>query len=154
MAKAPARRNAPLFPTIQRNTFNPEPCKFIQLPFVADLKTSPRLKKRCFWVAPEVQSYAAANVIGEQFAADWIQFLKQNPIWIGAGTTGHIAKDMYCPTTTAAPGVASGFWALIEQILMVGAQHVDVYAIAEASAKRLAAYADKEASGVDHEQGA
>ena len=99
------------FPTIIRNEFNPTPRAFTCLPFVADIKIAPRKKERSFWAVPEVSCYATANVVGAQYAADWIQYLKQNPQWVGAATTGHIARDMCRTSPTASRGIEVGFWA-------------------------------------------
>ena len=141
MSTSKGRPVAAVFPSIQRNSFNPQPCSFTQLPFVADVKVGPRKKRRSFWVVPQVHCYAAANATGEQFAADFIQLLKQNPEWAGAGTLGRIARDMYCNGDETSNGVPVGFWSLIERVLIMGAQRIDVYGVAAASVSALAAYA-------------
>lgn len=148
MTNASRRATALAFPTIQRNTFNAEPCKFTRLPFVADVKTAPRRLRRSFWAVPDVECTASANALGEQYAADWIQFLKQNPEWIGAATTAKIAREMYTTEANESSAIAVGFWCLIEKVLIAGAQHVDVYGIAEAAAKRLKPYALQSNEGV------
>lgn len=129
----------PKQPIIQRNTFPRRECDVTRLPFVQDVKVGPRRRERKFWCVPEVECYAAANVIGAQYAADWLQYLQENPGMVGSGFTGWLAKGMYqgAGEAGAARGIAVGFWALIEVALShpVGFDH---YAAAEAMAQRYA----------------
>ncbi len=126
----------PDFTQIHRNSFNPRPCDLADLPFVGDVKIGPRKRARSLWLTPNIECYGTANIVGAQYAADYLQYTKQNPFWVGSGTLGHIAKDMYNPTNvTRAHGIPVGFWALIEQVLYRATAHVDAYALAEASAE-------------------
>lgn len=136
MAKSSSSKAAaPRIPTIVRNSFDPSPCDWGKLPFVTP--TNARGKRRDMWVNPPVQSYIEGNVTGEQFAADYVQYLKQNPAWVGSGTMGHIAEAMYVTPIAKESGTAAGFWSLIERLLHYSAQHVDAYAMAQQSADRL-----------------
>ena len=133
---ATSTRNIPrAFTIINRNEFNPSPCLFTRLPFVADVRVTPRKKRRSFWAVPQIDCYATANVVGAQYAADWIQFLKQNPEWVGGGITGQIAREMH--GSISASGISVGFWSLIEAALAAGSTRVDAYAIAQQTAARV-----------------
>lgn len=125
---------------IQRNSF---PSLIIErLPFVQDVKVGPRRTERRFWRVPEVDCYGEANAIGAQYAADWLQYLRDNPDVAGDALMGWFAKEMYQGAkdkSGASHGIAVGFWVLIE----VALSHVatfDHYAAAEAMAQRYAQY--------------
>ncbi len=125
---------------IKRRSFPPRPAFLTDLEFVADVKVGPGKKKaRCFWNVPPTDNYGHANHVGRQFAADYAQFLKQNPFWVGAGNLGLIAADMSKHQDTPADGYAVGFWAFIEQLLYLAIEQHDHYAIAERDAQRCAA---------------
>lgn len=123
--------------TIARKHFPRRSCELTWLPFVKDVKVSPRRKTRKFWQVPEVHCYTTANIIGNQYAADWIQYIKENPGMVGSGFMGWIVKEMYPPANgeDKSHGIAAGFWALIEQALINS--NLDHYTTAERTAERL-----------------
>lgn len=127
---------------IQRNSFPRSNCDIARLPFVQDVKVGPRRTERKFWCVPEVDCYGEANAIGAQYAADWLQYLRDNPGVAGDALMGWFAKEMYLSAkdkSGGSHGVAVGFWALIEQALS-HADTFDHYAAAEAMAQRCAQY--------------
>lgn len=124
---------------IERRSFSPRPASFTELPFVADLGRG-RNKRRSFWNVPPTDDYGHANDVGRQYAADFVQYLKQNPFWVGSGTLGTLIEDMaQHPRGEAMHGYAVGFFAFLEQLLYVAANSADHYAIAERDAQRYAA---------------
>jgi hypothetical protein len=126
------------FTQIQRNRFDPRPCDLAALPFVGDVKIGPRKTARSFWLTPNIECYGTGNIVGAQYAADYLQYTRQNPFWVGSGTLGHIAKAMYsAENIQRAHGIPVGFWSLIERVLYQATAHVDAYAIAEASAEKM-----------------
>ena len=149
MTATSTRNTAQAFTFIKRNEFNPSPCLFARLPFVADVRETPRKKSRSFWAVPQIDCYGTANVVGAQYAADWIQFLKQNPEWVGGGTTGQIAREMH--GATSADGVSVGFWSLIEAALVAGSARVDAYAIAEQTASSIRTFLQQPEHGSSHD---
>ncbi|MDP2770899.1 MAG: hypothetical protein Q8O81_13830 [Giesbergeria sp.] len=132
-------------PTITRNSFPRRPCPLTSLPFIDDVKVSPRRTQRKFWHVPKVDCYATANVIGAQYAADWIQYIKENPDMVGSGFMGTIVKEMYQAAhgDDKSHGIAVGFWVLIEKALFDSI--LDHYAVAETTAQRIKAYITQEA---------
>lgn len=129
--------SAPALHTVTRKRFPRESCDPTKLPFVKDVKLSPRRKERKFWHVPKIDCYATANIVGIQYAADWIQYIKENPDMAGSAFMGQIAKEMYPPTSgkDESRGIAVGFWSLIEKALAHSTH--DHYAMAEASAKHI-----------------
>lgn len=125
---------------IKRNRFPKRSCQLTALPFIVDVKVAPRRTERDFWHVPEVDCYATANVIGAQFAADWIQFLKENPSEAGTNLMGRFASEMYVRGRGdgKSHGIAVGFWCLIETALLHAG--IDHYACAEDMAQRIAAH--------------
>ena len=132
----------PIKLTIQRNAFPQRPCELTQLPFVADVKASRGRTVRKFWQIPPVDCYATANNIGAQYAADLVQYLKDNPDPAGAGLLVKIVKDMRDAegASNKSHGVAVGFFALIEAALAHKGTSFDHYAHAEAQARRVSAF--------------
>ena len=120
--------------TITRNRFPRRPCPLTSLPFIDDVMVSPRRTERKFWNVPKVDCYATANVMGAQYAADLIQYIKENPDLVGSGFIGQISKEM-CQAAHGedkSHGIAIGFWALIEKALLDST--LDHYAVAETTA--------------------
>lgn len=122
---------------IERRSFPPRPASFTDLPFVADIKVGPRKTARYFWHVPDSGDYGQANNIGRQFAADYAQYLKDNPFWVGAGFLGRIVADMAKHQDSSANGYGVGFCSFIEQLLFLAATQWDVYALAEAECRAI-----------------
>ena len=134
-------------PLIERRSFPPRPASLTDLPFVADVKTAPRKTELSFWHVPPTDDYGKANQVGIQYACDYMQYLKENPFWVGSGNLGWIVSDMAKSDVDDTKGYAVGFWSFVEQMLHFAATKLDHYAIAEERAKRYAAWkaeADKE----------
>ena len=129
--------------TIQRNTFPQRDCELTKLPFVAFVKTSPRGVKLNLWHVPSVDCYATANIIGAQYAADLIQYIKNNPDPAG-GLLGLVARDMRDAPSRgdASHGIDVGFWAIIEKALTHKGDTFDHYGAAEAMAQKTAHFVD------------
>lgn len=124
---------------IERRSFPPRPALITDLPFVADVKIAPRKTRRSFWHVPPTDDYGHACDMGRQYAADFTQYLKQNPSWVGSGQMGRIVQDMHAHECgTATHGYAVGFWAFVEQLLYLATTQHDHYAIAERDAQRYA----------------
>ena len=131
--------------TITRNRFRRPPSELTKLPFIKDVKVSPRRTQRKFWHVPKVDCYGTANVIGAQYAADWIQYIKENPDMVGSGLMGWFAEEMYqaAEGEDKSRGIAVGFWLLIEQALLHSS--LDHYATAETTAQRIKTHLTQEA---------
>lgn len=131
--------------TITRKHFHRPSAELTKLPFIKDVKVSPRRKQRKFWHVPPIDCYGTANVIGAQYAADWIQYLKQNPETAGSALMGLFVKEMRneADGEDKSHGVAVGFWALIEKALLHSC--LDHYATAETTALRIKAHLSQKA---------
>ena len=123
--------------TITRNRFHRRTCDLTKLAFIKDVKVSPRRTERKYWHVPRVDCYATANVIGMQYAADWIQYIKENPEMGGSSFMNLIAREMHQSARgdDKSHGIAVGFWLLIEKALLHSS--LDYYATAETMALRI-----------------
>ena len=135
---------------IERRSFPPRSASLTDLPFVADVKIGPRKKACCFWHVPPTDDYGHANDVGRQFAADYAQYLKDNPRWVGANNLGWIAADMAKHQDTPANGYAVGFWSFVERLIYLAVSQHDHYEIAERVAQRYAAIKAAREQEVDH----
>lgn len=101
-----------------RRDFKPRPASFTDLPFVADVKVAPRKKRRNFWNVPQTDDYGVACDMGRQYACDLLQYLKDNPFWVGSNAIGNFVQDMAAhPCGTAMHGYEVGFWSTLEVLL-------------------------------------
>lgn len=118
--------------------FAPHPVT--ELPFVKDRKVAPRRKERSFWAVERTADYVAACDKGREYAAHYLQYLKQNPDSVGllgriAGAMGdadafgvlgsrHIADD-------CTHGYAVGFFAFIDNVLRMAIDSADPFALVQ-----------------------
>lgn len=113
-----------------RRDFRPRPASLTVLPFVADVKIAPRRKRRNSWNVPQTDDSAVACATGRQYACDLLQFLKDNPFWVGSNVFGLLVEDMAAhPSGTAMHGYEVGFWSALEVFLyraMARDNHWDV----------------------------
>lgn len=124
----------------ERRSFPPRPALITTLPFIADRITNDGALHRSFWCVPPTDDYAHACAVGRQYACVFLQYLKQNPFWVGMNLLGQIAQAAaHEPVAPAMHGYAVGFWSFLEQVMTASALHVDHYALAEADAQRYAA---------------
>lgn len=135
---------------IERRSFPPQPASPVDLPFVADVKIGPRKKACCFWHVQPTDDHGHANDVGRQFAADYAQYLKDNPQCVGANYLGHIIDDMAKYRHTPANGYAVGFWSFLERLIYLAVSQNDPYEIADYYAQRYAAIKAAREQEVDH----
>lgn len=133
--------------TITRNRFIRPICDPTELPFVKNVKTTGRTTTRKFWHFPEISCYATANIVGAQYAADFIQYLKENPDMAGA-LLHSIVKEMYLSGSDKGQncGIAVSFMGLIEKAIIQSP--IDHYKSAEATARIINSWLDEDASDV------
>lgn len=85
------------------------------LPFVADVKEGSRSKRRSFWHVPPAESYAAADLVGYEYAHAFLKYLEANPANAGSNVLGLIASEMATiPVGSPMRGYAVGFWSGLE----------------------------------------
>jgi len=144
----PARAPAPTTkPMIARRSFPPGYAPLTDLPFIADIGRG-RDKRRSFWNVPPTDDYGHANDVGRQYAADFAQYLKQNPCLVGSWMLSSIIEDMaQHQRVDATYGYGVGFFAFLEKLIYIAAKHADLYAIAEREAQHYAVVKAREAAG-------
>lgn len=134
---------APMSLRITRKRFPRRTCDPLELPFVQDVKTG-RKRVRKFWVVPAEDCYATANVIGAQYAADLVQYLRENGDVAGGGLLVSIVKEMHLRAADdgGVCGIAAGFWSLLEHALQSPGSF-DAYGYAEGFAARVKVFLDE-----------
>ncbi len=122
---------------IPRREYRPtdRPCPVTELPFVKDIRLAPRRAQRCFWAVDRTDDYAMACDKGREFAAHYLQFLKDgNPSY---GLLGWIATHMAEADALndqrrdATHGYAAGFFTLIQSVLHLAMRDADPFALAQ-----------------------
>lgn len=113
----PARRN--YSPAVKPSSIAALP--FVQLP--KSLKGGPGSK----WRVPPTDNYERACDIGMEYAAHYVQFLKDNPHWVGVNLLGDIVADMDFNDSTGAKGYRVGFFTYLERLIHTQAKHVNAF---------------------------
>lgn len=139
-----------------RRDYRPGPALRTQLPFVADVKVAPRKKRRSYWNVPQTSDRGAACDMGAQYACDLMQYLKDNPFWVGSNFLGQLVEDMAAHPSGAMHGYEVGFWSAIELLLYHAVTSVDHWEViqreqdrCEATAKAVKAMEAEECEGVE-----
>ncbi|ECY9625004.1 hypothetical protein AVH85_10525 [Salmonella enterica subsp. enterica serovar Cerro] len=117
LATVPARRD-----------YKPEikPASLSALPFVYRPKRG--FKNASNWRVPPTDDYGLACKIGREYAAHFVQYLKDNPCWVGSNTLGHIVAAIDFKDETGAKGYWVGFFSHLERLIHAQAQRMDVFA--------------------------
>jgi len=114
-----------------RREFRSPRASVSDLPFVADVKVAPRKSRRNFWHVPTSDDYSVACDLGEQYACEFLQFIKDCPR-DRAGLLGWISSAMVKdPVGTARNGYAVGFWSAIDLVLCRAAAREDHWAVVQ-----------------------
>ncbi|HVW66020.1 MAG TPA: hypothetical protein VHB01_13515 [Nitrosospira sp.] len=106
-------------------TFGP-----VKLPF----ERSPRCIKEigkipfCYWYVPRIDDYGLACRIGMEYAAHFVQFLKDDPSAVPNNILGHIMRDIDFEDDSDAKGYWVGFLTELSQYLLKGTKRMDVFA--------------------------
>ena len=104
----------------ERSTYGK--CSKAELPF---RKRKPD-GRRSNWTVPPTDDYVLANKIGYEYAAHYVQYIKDNPDIVGMSLLGMIAKDIdFADTKTK--GYWVGFFAYLEQMIHFAAKDIDIY---------------------------
>ena len=127
-AKETRRRNVP-----------PRFDSIVDLPFVADIGRGVS-RRRSFWDVPPTDDWCNAVALGQRYAADFVEYLKQHRGEAGGQLIGLFIEDMKkCPKGSATQGYAVGFFSLLESVLSGAVNSgVDHYAFAERAEQRYA----------------
>ncbi|RXZ38149.1 hypothetical protein D9O50_00955 [Oxalobacteraceae bacterium CAVE-383] len=98
---------------------------FLKLPFVSRRKHGSQTSSN--WSVPLIDDYAQACDIGREYAAHFVQYLKDNPDMCGANSLGHIASNIDFKDESDAQGYWVGFFSHLERIIFAQAQRMDVF---------------------------
>jgi len=102
------------------------PVPFHELPFI--LKSRGGLVKFNNWDVPPTDNYGLACNVGREYAAHFVQYLKDNPSVVGSNLLGRIAADIDFKDKTAAKGYWVGFFAHLECLIHAQSKNIDVFA--------------------------
>ncbi|MGB5835111.1 MAG: hypothetical protein WBG92_24435 [Thiohalocapsa sp.] len=113
-----------------RRDYKPEvhPARIDALPFVYRPGRRNKKAKPSNWQVPPTDDYGVACDLGHEYAAHFVQFLKDNPFWVGFGHLKHIVADMDFQDDSGAKGYWVGFFAHLERLLYLQAKRMDVFA--------------------------
>lgn len=141
LATVPARRD-----------YKPEikPASLSALPFVYRPKRG--FKNASNWRVPPTDDYGLACKIGREYAAHFVQYLKDNPCWVGSNTLGHIVAGIDFKDETGAKGYWVGFFSHLERLIHAQAQRMDVFADVDRINAYYAEIADKRALEAETEE--
>jgi len=102
------------------------PAPLHELPFVArGPRGHPVLDS---WNVPPIDDYGLACKIGTEYAGHLIQYLKDNPYWVGSNVLASIVASMDFTDESAAKGYRVGFFAHLERALYAYALRANVFA--------------------------
>lgn len=79
------------------------------------------------WSPAKVKNYGEACLLGAEYAAHWLQFVKDGGSGHYVYTLGRIVRDMDFADSSQAKGCIVGFFAHIERVLRGSVQCFDVY---------------------------
>ena len=116
-----------------RTVYSQEDRSLLALPFVVDTKQVGGRRRVDYWSVPPAPSYGDACDVGRQFAAEFVQWLLDNPRWAGTNSIGTFVQHMKAhPPGDARRGYQVGFWCALEKLLLVAATKVDHWAVLQA----------------------
>lgn len=82
----------------------------------------------CYWYVPRIDDYELACRIGMEYAAHFVQYLKDDPSAVPDNILGTIAKDIDFQDDSDAAGYWVGFFTELSRYLLNGARRIDVFA--------------------------
>jgi hypothetical protein len=113
-----------------RRDYKPEvvPASHDALPFINRPKRKSKRNPHTNWHVPPANDYGEACQMGEEYAAHYVQYLKDNPFWVGSNMLGLIAGDIDFKDDTAAKGYWVGFFTYLERLIHAQSTRMDVFA--------------------------
>jgi hypothetical protein len=127
-------RYAPSLPVIPKRrgykanrgkVFNP-----VQLPFERGPRCLEEIESVpfCNWYVPRIDDIGLACRIGQEYAAHFVQNLKDDPSVAPNNILADIVRDIDFEDESDAKGYWIGFFTQLSSYLLKGAQHIDVFA--------------------------
>lgn len=115
------------------------------LPFMSPKRDNRLINRRDFWRVQPTDDYVQACEIGREYAAHFVQYMKDNPGAAGENTLGHIAAAIDFADESRAKGYWVGFFSHLERLIYEKAQQLDVFAETD----RISAHYEQLAAGGD-----
>jgi hypothetical protein len=135
-------------------TRNGELHPYWELPFNFFPKRGGSYKTISHWRVPPTDDYGVGCLVGREYAAHFVQYLKDNPSSAGSNFLGLIAKDIDFADESGAKGYWVGFFSQLERIIYMGSVAVNVFDDVDdrnARQRAIQAACDMEDAGVSHE---
>lgn len=104
------------YPSRRHYRPNLKPVPYQELPFAARLPGCPRV--HC-WQVPPADDYRQAYLLGREYAGHFIQYVQDNPDVPRHMLLARIAGDVDFSVEGPEQGYWAGFFALIEQVLIL-----------------------------------
>lgn len=98
------------------------------LPFMSPKRDNRLIGFRDFWQVPPTDDYVRACEVGREYAAHFVQYMKDNPGAAGENTLGHIAAAIDFSDGSRAKGYWVGFFSHLERLIYEQTQKADVFA--------------------------
>ena len=107
---------------MERISYKPSPAisPTDSLPFVTHQKRGNN-KIWSNWHVKPTDDYGEACLKGTEYAVHYLQFILDNPFYVGFNAIGSFAEDMNFIDKTSAKGYWAGFFSTLERFLYVGA---------------------------------
>lgn len=101
----------------------------VKLPFERSPRCVEELDKIpfCYWYVPRIDDIRLAHRIGQEYAAHFVQYLKDDPAVAPNNILADIVRDMDFEDESDAKGYWIGFFTELSFYLMKGAKRVNVY---------------------------
>lgn len=116
-----------------RRVYSDANWSLLDLSFVAETERVGGRRRINYWSVPPAPSYRDACNMGRQYAAEFVQSLIDNPNRVGMNSIGTFVTHMadHQPGDTRR-GYQVGFWASLEELLLVAGTRVDHWAVLQA----------------------
>ncbi|WP_074976048.1 hypothetical protein [Nitrosospira multiformis] len=129
----------------RNKVFNP-----VLLPFELAPRCLQELGKIPFshWHVPPIDDYGLACRIGQEYAAHFVQSLKDDPAGVPNNLLSKIVQDIDFTDKSAKTGYWVGFFTELSRYLLIGAQRIDVFKELDRSIEE-----DEKACAAEEEEG-
>lgn len=108
----------------RNKVFDPIPLPFVRLPRcfkeVGEIPV-------CQWYVPQVDDYGLACRIGQEYAAHFVQYIKDNPESVPNNHLGGIIRAIDFEDESTSKGYWVGFITELSRFLLVGMKRIDVF---------------------------
>ena len=79
------------------------------------------------WDVPATDDYSEACRSGHEFAANFAQYLKDNPDEVGGNYLGTIIEKMHLSDDSCTNGYRVGFFCYLEELIAIAAKRTNIF---------------------------